>query len=225
MGVLEQHCLKHHGVKGMKWGVRRYQNPDGTLTAAGKKHYSRTTTLDQDLYNPRDVGDIRISTKSKLYRLSKVQEKADHYRKYVYTEQDADYYENVGFKNRLYKLTMTPLRELKIAGRKETVEAFMDVHNVKLSELNKGRSYKYSLYDNDDLANISYYMSERFGRKGLDLMGNEKLTSDMVQRLSKKGYDGMVDINDLYLYYGNGKTPMIIFDPQNAVSITDIADK
>lgn len=29
--------LYHHGVKGMKWGVRRYQNPDGSLTAAGKR--------------------------------------------------------------------------------------------------------------------------------------------------------------------------------------------
>lgn len=29
--------LYHHGIKGMKWGVRRYQNKDGTLTAAGKK--------------------------------------------------------------------------------------------------------------------------------------------------------------------------------------------
>lgn len=31
--------LQHFGVKGMKWGVRRYQNKDGTLTPNGKKHY------------------------------------------------------------------------------------------------------------------------------------------------------------------------------------------
>lgn len=31
--------LAHHGIKGQRWGVRRYQNPDGTLTEAGKKRY------------------------------------------------------------------------------------------------------------------------------------------------------------------------------------------
>ena len=33
----------HWGVKGMKWGVRRYQNEDGTLTAAGRKRYASDT--------------------------------------------------------------------------------------------------------------------------------------------------------------------------------------
>lgn len=32
--------LYHWGIKGMKWGVRRYQNKDGTLTPAGKKRYA-----------------------------------------------------------------------------------------------------------------------------------------------------------------------------------------
>lgn len=31
--------LYHHGKKGQKWGIRRYQNEDGSLTAAGRKHY------------------------------------------------------------------------------------------------------------------------------------------------------------------------------------------
>lgn len=35
-----EEVLAHHGVKGMKWGVRRYQNPDGSLTAAGEKRYA-----------------------------------------------------------------------------------------------------------------------------------------------------------------------------------------
>lgn len=35
--------LYHHGIKGQKWGVRRFQNPDGTLTAAGKKRYYTQT--------------------------------------------------------------------------------------------------------------------------------------------------------------------------------------
>lgn len=33
--------LYHYGVKGMKWGVRRYQNPDGSLTAKGKKRLAK----------------------------------------------------------------------------------------------------------------------------------------------------------------------------------------
>lgn len=36
-GLYENTYISHYGVLGMKWGVRRYQNEDGTLTPAGKK--------------------------------------------------------------------------------------------------------------------------------------------------------------------------------------------
>lgn len=40
-GIPVTNELYHHGIKGQKWGIRRYQNLDGTLTAAGKERYGK----------------------------------------------------------------------------------------------------------------------------------------------------------------------------------------
>ena len=36
---LSEYAIAHHGIKGQKWGIRRYQNEDGSLTEDGKKRY------------------------------------------------------------------------------------------------------------------------------------------------------------------------------------------
>ena len=49
--------LMHHGIRGQKWGVRRYQNSDGSLTKAGKKRY-----LTEE--NPERVQSAKAEAKS-----------------------------------------------------------------------------------------------------------------------------------------------------------------
>lgn len=63
--------LMHHGIKGMHWGIRRFQNEDGSLTPAGKERYSETSdskqfnkTCEKALNDKKMMRDFQDAVKS-----------------------------------------------------------------------------------------------------------------------------------------------------------------
>ena len=73
----EDTALEHHGIKGMKWGVRRFQNPDGTLTAKGRERYGG------DRARKYKEGESSIASK----KLSKALRKGDKVKANKYMRQ------------------------------------------------------------------------------------------------------------------------------------------
>lgn len=70
--------LLHWGIKGMKWGVRRYQNKDGTLTPAGKKRYNAEM---ERLKNEEKILKNKEATRAKLAKLETKQKEIDERKK------------------------------------------------------------------------------------------------------------------------------------------------
>lgn len=68
--------LYHWGIKGMKWGVRRYQNADGSLTEKGKKRYERDAR--EKGYDKKD-GDTYYKNVGKKSRREDLEIDADRY--------------------------------------------------------------------------------------------------------------------------------------------------
>lgn len=53
--------LQHYGIKGMKWGVRRFQNADGSLTAAGKKRYGSEGSSERSSKERKPIDGRKIA--------------------------------------------------------------------------------------------------------------------------------------------------------------------
>lgn len=73
--------LRHHGIKGQKWGIRRFQNEDGSLTPAGEKRYN-----DQTPHSDKKEKQYKIPKNKSLHRLKL----EDKYKQQGFSKEEAE---------------------------------------------------------------------------------------------------------------------------------------
>lgn len=99
--------LAHHGIKGQKWGVRRFQNADGSLTAAGeKRYYGRANALQRDIDSFKGLengiyansgkmllspSDVQRSVQNLKMQQRKAKEKGDQKREKEFRKYQMEY--------------------------------------------------------------------------------------------------------------------------------------
>lgn len=68
---MEQFSLTHHGIKGQRWGVRRYQRPDGTLTPSGKRRARKEARNASRPKNLKEFSDDELQKAVRRMQLEK----------------------------------------------------------------------------------------------------------------------------------------------------------
>ena len=176
--------LYHHGVKGQRWGFRRYQNADGSLTPAGKKRYGTKA-------NFAKVQKAKLVAKGKdpKTQREKKKEKAN-----ARTEKElAKYRKKAGIKDepetQQQKKTMKDFsnEELKAMTDRMTIEknyidAKRNLASVKPQKVNKGKEFAKDIFNeairpaliNTGKAYLEKTMKEALGLKNDDMEALKK---------------------------------------------------
>lgn len=236
--------LAHHGIKGMKWGVRRYQNADGSLTAAGKKRYTRPleiNTMDRKkLIKVIDSGkDFVIAKGSEAYRATTARDEIVEGKKYVsFREDDLGTYigfvhspiYNPGRTSDVYNITYTAKKNMRVAGLRTQHEILQKIYGKKeFTDKFKDEAADLRGIDIEAFKKpISKMTNEEFRKYNsyhpyntydqLDLLNKPISNSDtkkFINELAKRGYDAAADMLDLSFHYAD--TPTVILKSEDTL--------
>lgn len=215
--------LKHFGVKGMKWGVRRYEDKTGHLTPVGKKRY-------------KDYGDGRIEIEkgAELQRLvgKNNKQSIDGMTYASFTKHDNNKYVKTlsGITGRRdTKLTLTAKTTLKSPSTKEASSIFFKTlkDNPELNDIyanspfRMGKKYTDTELDNliNGTAGKKYKYDYTFANSSLMFNedGMDKVRNAYFKNLKNAGYNMLRDENDIETGYA--KSPVILLDGSSTLSI------
>lgn len=122
---LAEEVLMHHGILGMKWGIRRYQNKDGSLTAAGRKHIAKDA---KSFYKKsKEVKDFR----KKLRADAQIKANFDYMSK-------KEAYRITGIKSKDLPKYLNSKNEKK----RQRAQLYLNVANNQMKELKSSDVYK-----------------------------------------------------------------------------------
>ena len=77
--VYSPNYLEHHGILGQKWGIRRYQNSDGSLTDDGKKRYAHDTSKVEEAQSKAKHRESKTNEKAAEYNRASMKLKIARY--------------------------------------------------------------------------------------------------------------------------------------------------
>ena len=134
--------LMHYGVMGMRWGVRRYQNPDGSLTAEGQRRYDAELRRDSQKKKEnraKDPADLRDPDKWVKEDIQNTKNVADASEKFIRDLQDAN---RPTYKDKKFNLSSMSDDDLrKRIQRMQMEEQYSRLMNNKGREISKGRAF------------------------------------------------------------------------------------